>query len=237
MSPISMPRDLESEGFAFVPADEMRPELEQVGALTDWAAFSDSWNNLETDTFMSDKGRYRKRRYGVYTIAVDGTLTREPHQPHFQTTDYNPVNGGIDRWFEPILPEIGSGESLTTILRYCHRLFSGLSSEARTWHVETHQFRIEAHPDQIGQPTPEGMHRDGVDYVLVLMIRRENIASGITSIHDPKHRQLGSFTLTKPFDAAMVDDKKVFHGVTSVTPLDPDRPAYRDVFVATFSQQ
>jgi hypothetical protein len=38
-------------------------------------------------------------------------------------------------------------------------------------------------PDEPGQPTPEGVHRDGVDYVLVLMVRRTNIAQGTTTIH------------------------------------------------------
>ena len=42
---------------------------------------------------------------------------------------------------------------------------------------------------------------DGVDYVLVLLIARRNIASGTTTIHALDHRELGSFTLTEPLDA------------------------------------
>ncbi len=38
----------------------------------------------------------------------------------------------------------------------------------------------------------------------------------------------------EPFDAAIVDDARVLHGVTPVVPLDPSRRAYRDVLVATF---
>ena len=45
------------------------------------------------------------------------------------------------------------------------------------------------------------MHRDGVDYVLVLLIDRRNIGSGETTIHAPDGRTLGAFTLTEPFDA------------------------------------
>jgi hypothetical protein len=104
----------------------------------------------------------------------------------------------------------------------------------RRWHVEVHQFRIEARAGEAGRPTPEGMHRDGVDYVLVLLVRRQNIVSGETSIHDLERRPLGSFTLTEPMDAAWVDDRRVYHGVTPVEPLDPGAPAYRDVLVVTF---
>jgi hypothetical protein len=35
----------------------------------------------------------------------------------------------------------------------------------------------------------------------------------------------------------LVDDSRVYHGVTPVTPLDPARPAYRDVLVVTFRRE
>ena len=78
------------------------------------------------------------------------------------------------------------------------------------------------------------MHRDGVDYVLVLLIRRRNIASGTTGILNLNGDEIGSFTLTDPFDAALVDDARVFHGVTAVQAIDTTQPAYRDVLVVTF---
>ncbi len=102
------------------------------------------------------------------------------------------------------------------------------------WDIEVHQFRIEARPNEAGQPSPEGMHRDGVDWVLVLMVRRENIASGETTIRDLERHLLGSFTLARPMDAAWVDDSRVYHGVTPVEPQDATRPAFRDVLVVTF---
>jgi hypothetical protein len=46
-----------------------------------------------------------------------------------------------------------------------------------------------------------------------------------------------SFTLTEPFDSALVDDHRVFHGVTPVKALDPNRPGHRDVLVVTFKRR
>ncbi len=77
--------------------------------------------------------------------------------------------------------------ALLAILATCHRLFERLTPaplQPDFWHVEIHQFRIEAHAGQEGQPTPEGMHRDGVDWVLVLLVNRVNISEGETSIGD-----------------------------------------------------
>jgi hypothetical protein len=222
------------DGFAFVHAPEMRDSLAPFGPLDDWASFSDSWNDLALDTYMADGGRYRRRRHAVYTATADGVISRQPHQPHFQTLDYNPLHGGIARWFEPVAEAIGSGSSLQTILAFCRTVFGALAPATPTWRIEVHQFRIEARADEAGRPTPEGLHRDGVDYVLVLLVNRRNIASGTTTVHALDGRALGSFTLTQPFDAALLEDARVAHGVTPVAPVDPASPAHRDVLVVTF---
>ena len=79
------------------------------------------------------------------------------------------------------------------------------------------------------------MHQDGVDWVLVLMVRRGEHRQGETSIHGLDRRAAGQLHAgTAPMDAALVDDHRVFHGVTPVEPLDPARPAHRDVLVVTF---
>jgi hypothetical protein len=221
------------DGFAFVHAPDMRAVLESAG-LRDWDAFAKSWDALGVDTYMADGGRYRRRRFAVFRATTEGVV-RKPHQPHYQSRDYNPLNGDIERWFEPVTPAIGAHPALRAILDSCFRLFDGLTPAATrpaSWHVEIHQFRIEAKTGEAGQPTPEG-----VDWVLVLLVDRVNIQSGETTIADPRKRPLGSFTLTDPLDAAVTDDNRVYHGVTPVTPLDPARPGHRDVLVVTFRRE
>jgi hypothetical protein len=227
-----------AEGFAFVHGAATRAMFGQHGSLADWAEFAASWDDLGLDTYMADGGRYRKRRHATLGARAGEPIRRGPHQPHFQSRDYNALNGGIARWFDPVLQEIAAGPSLTTILATSRVLFERLAA-ARDWHrpvwyIEVHQFRIEARSGVEGRPTPEGMHRDGVDYVLVLLIGRRNIQSGVTTIHDTSGRDLGSFTLAEPFDAAWVDDHRMMHGVTPVEPIDPSRSGFRDVLVVTF---
>ncbi len=233
--------DLRKTGFALAEREVMRPLLGDAG-LRDWDSFARSWNDLGPDVYMADGGRYRKRRHAVFAVSADG-IHRQPPQPHYQSRDYNPLNGGVQRWFAPIVVDDGEGSALHAILRLCRDMFDGLTANAGVdagdpgrapWHVEVHQFRIEARAGQPGQPTPEGMHRDGVDWVLVLLVGRQNVASGETRIADLPGNPLGSFTLTDPMDAAWVDDNRVKHGVTAIEPLDPTQPAYRDVLVVTF---
>jgi hypothetical protein len=224
----------EGQGYAFVPGGAMREMLSREGPLDGWDEFAASWDRLPVDPYMADGGRYRRRRYATLDIAPGGPIVEVPHQPHVQSLDYNPLHGGIARWFEPIEPIILAGAPLSAILAFARGLFGRIAVGTPHWRVEVHQFRIEARLGEPGRPTPEGLHRDGVDYVLVLLINRRNIASGVTSIHRLDGATLGRFTLTDPFDAALVDDTRVAHGVTAVEPIDPTAPAYRDVLVVTF---
>jgi hypothetical protein len=237
----SLERLLAGSGYAFVHASTMREALEASGPLLDWPAFAASWDDLELDHYLAERERCRRRRFAVYAIGADGAIERQAHAPHYQQPDYNALFGGLERWFAPIVPEIGGSPTMLTILRFCHRLCRSLAP-VETWHVEAHQFRIEARAEAPGHPTPEGVHRDGVDFALVLLVNRDNIVSGRTTVYDLADpatglragRPLGSFTLTDPFDAAIVDDNRVAHGVTPVAPLDPARPGHRDVLVITF---
>jgi hypothetical protein len=225
---------LGKSGYAFVEAPAMRDSLERCGSLSDWPAFAGSWNDLAIDRYRAEHARDRRRRFAVYAIDRSGSIARQPHQPHYQQPQYNVLFGGIERWFAPMTPEAGASAALDTTLRCADRIFRPLAPAVDRWRVEVHQFRIEARADAPGEPTPEGVHRDGVDFVLVLLVSRENIIRGTTTVYDLDGRALGSFTLTDPLDAALVDDARVAHGVTAIAPLDPARPGYRDVLVATF---
>jgi hypothetical protein len=230
----SLSRALSEPGFAFVPAAGMRSLLQRSGSLVDWTDFAASWNHLDIDAHMADGGRYRRRRHAIYRIEGSGAIVRQQHQPHYQARNYNPLNGGIDRWFSPVTPEIAACASLMTILGLCGNCFGALSPATRAWHVEVHQFRIYAKLGAAGQPTPEGMHQDGVDFVLIVLVDRANVRGGTTTVADLKKRPLGSFVLAQPLDAAWVDDARVCHGVTPIKPLDKTASAHRDALVVTF---
>lgn len=226
---------LTEAGHRFLCRAETLHLLGAHGGLEDWSQFAASWERMPEDGYMADGGRYRKRRHATYAVSgPQGPIIRGPHRPHYQSRDYNPLNGGVERWFEPVEADVGDGATLQTILRFCQATFGALAPEVARWHVEIHQFRVEARSDMAGRPTPEGMHRDGVDYVLVLLVARRNVLSGTTSIHAPDGRDLGSFTLTRPCDASLLDDTRVFHGVTPIAPIDTAQPACRDVLVVTF---
>ena len=224
------------EGFCFIPAPQSTSLLTAFAAA-DWDEFADSWNGMPLDAYMADGGRYRRRRYATLSVNAGAMAAMlEPHQPHYQSTDYNVLNGGVARHYEPVAASVIRGAIMSSLFTLCCEVFNRLAPGTR-WHVEVHQFRIEAHAGEHGQPTPEGVHRDGVDYVMVMMVRRHNIAEGTTTLHGPDGKQLASFTLTEPMDMTLVDDHRCLHGVTPVVPMGDSKPAYRDVLVVTFRKK
>jgi hypothetical protein len=230
-------RELRAAGFARLSG---AATLDFLGgpSSADWRTFAATWEDLGLDLYMADGGRYRRRRHATFRVTENGA-ERQPHQPHFQSRDYNPLNGDIERWFEPIALETERHPILSAILRTCDAVFAHASgrSAPRSWRVEVHQFRIEATGSATGHPTPEGFHRDGVDWVFVMLVDRRNAAEGVTQIGTAEGRPLGSFALTEPGDAIWLDDVRILHGVTPIRPLEPSAPAHRDALVVTFQAE
>ena len=227
------------DDFVFIDSAAAIEVLSAIAGtpVGDDPVFLDSWNRLEQDQYMADGGRYRKRRHATYAVTGAGQRARRmPYQPHYQTVDYNPLNGGVARYFAPILDDLHQSVTLAALLEFGNQVFSQISGNQQ-WHIELHQFRIEARDGRLGRPTPEGVHRDGVDFVLVVMIRRVNIDSGATTIFDLDNRLVGEFTLRNAFDMVMVNDRKLYHGVTPITQIDADQEAFRDVLVITFKNR
>ena len=158
------------------------------------------------------------------------TLNLVPHRAHWQSLDYNALHGGIERWFEPILPVVLNDSAWQGVLFGLANLLSGLKP-VKTWFVEAHQFRIDT-ADGIGRPTPEGAHRDGVDFVAVFLLDRVGIKGGETRIFDAKGSAGLRFTLTQPWSLLLMNDERMIHESTPIQPLVDY--GYRDTLVLTF---
>lgn len=225
-------QQLADKGYVHVDAADFR-RIAHAADPAEFASFAASWDDLARDEYMADGGRYRRRRYAAFEF--HGTQARrKPHQPHFQSIDYNPLNGDKARWFAPATEVLADHPITRSLFALCTELFSALEGDPeQRWEGEFHQFRIEALAGEAGQPTPEGMHRDGVDWVLVMLVDRRNVEAGTTHLVDEAGR-LDSFTLSIPGEAVLLDDRRIRHGVTAIHALDPERPAYRDVLVVTW---
>lgn len=199
------------------------------GSLRTLQALAPSWDDLRPDTYLKDGGHYRKRRHACF-VAEAGSLIQAPHRAHWQSQDYNALHGGMRRWFEPVDPATVAQPAWPALLLALAGRFGALRPEPR-WYIEAHQFRIDT-SDGIGRPTPEGAHRDGVDFVAVLMVGRHGIKGGETRVFQADGPDGQRFTLSEPWSMLLLDDARVIHESTPITPLEGS--GHRDTLVLTY---
>jgi len=217
---------LRQQGYAVLSPQGVAQLCGCSGAELD--ALRPAWNDLAPDTYLKDGGRYRQRRHASFVVA-GGRLTQAPHRAHWQPLEYNALHGGMQRWFEPVQPQVVAQPAWTRLLHTVAGV-AGTLKGAQPWYLEAHQFRIDT-AGGIGRPTPEGAHRDGVDLVAVLLLAREGIKGGETRVFQADGPAGQRFTLTEPWSALLLDDERVIHETTPIQPLGES--GYRDTLVIT----
>ncbi|MFE7653633.1 2OG-Fe dioxygenase family protein [Streptomyces bottropensis] len=229
---IASSAELQERGWLLQPTEAVSRTIGAGDA--DWASYAAHWDDLVLDTFMKDGGTYRYRRYGHFRLDAHG-LTLLPHAPYRQETSVNPLNGGLDRHFEPLTTSFLEDPLTTRIVLMLAEIVSAAEGIGE-WDVKLHPFRIVTGTEQVGRPAPQGRHRDGSSFVSSLLVRRSNVEGGESSLHTDDDEQLLRSTLSAPGDQLLVDDRRVLHDVTDLRPVDPALPAFRDVLIVDFDR-
>jgi hypothetical protein len=220
---------LQAAGYAL-----LAPDTASAALTLDLAALHDlreSWDRLPRDAYLRDGGHYRARRHSCFVQTPgSGVLQAVPQRAHWQPTSYNALHGGMKRWFEPIEASVTASPAWVRLLVSLGELFGRVHPVAR-WYVEAHQFRIDT-SGGIGRPTPEGAHRDGVDFVAVVLIARRAVRGGETRVF----QALGScgerFTMEEPWTMLLMDDARVIHETTPIQGREGE--GFRDTLVLTY---
>ncbi len=231
----SISEELASQGYSILQGLSVKNaswEAILQASSTDLQRFLQSWDDLPEDNFLSDGGHYRFRRYSVFNCLEGSQLELLPHEAHYQSTYRNNMNGGIYREFEAFDKTTIANPLLNKLINFVAEKVS-FGSEKK-WRIQAHQFRIVANAGEAGQPTPEGIHRDGADFILIMVLNRHNITGGVNHIYDDGRRLVFGGILENTGDAVLLDDRKVWHGVSEVYPEAESEPAHRDVLVLTF---
>ncbi len=220
-------RALAEAGYAVLAPQEL---LRVAGcAAGDFDGLIPAWDRLELDHHLRDGGHYRQRRHSCFRVKGD-RAEPVPHRAHWQSEDYNALHGGIERWFEPLEDDFSRSGAFERLLVGLGSVFGALLP-GDIWHVEAHAFRIDT-TGGIGRPTPEGAHRDGVDFVAVVLIARVDIKGGETRVFEAHGPAGQRFTLTEPWSALVLDDSRVVHETTPIQPIDD--AGHRDTLVLTY---
>lgn len=187
--------------------------------------FKQFFNDLPVDPYV--KGKYRFRRLSRFT-AAGNELVKLPHGYLFQSKEYNPLVGDIKREFAEI------DDALTQLDDFKKLVFAFI--DACKLHPESeigvHQIRTTCSLNNFGNPAPEGIHRDGTDFIGIFCVNRENIQGGETHLYVEKKEKPVFKKILNPGELLLVNDREFFHFTTPIKPTS-DAQGVRDVFVLT----
>jgi hypothetical protein len=230
--PVSQLEQLERNGYLYQEAHDVFRE--SLISFQSYPEFSSFWNKLDNDNFMLDGGSYRQRKFGVfkYDPSSINPLEYLGNDDFYQEKDTNILNGGIKRKFSGLDEDFASSDVLKKIISY------DLSKLPKRYlinilKINIHQIRINSTSSTTGNPTPEGIHQDGHDYVAQHLIAKHNVTGGESTIYDQRKQPLFSKTLSLPLQTIFVKDPKVFHGVSPITP--EINSGYRDMLLIDFN--
>ncbi len=215
----------------------VRDELLRDG--DDWTEFSRFWQNLPRDPHMGDGGTYRRRKYSPLTHdSVEGTVRMSIEDSFLQSKEINKLNGGVVRRFEPIDPNLPETAVFQRMLAHftarIQESAPGDEPAVPVRRINIHQHRVVATAAEAGKPTPEGIHRDGVDHIVMMLVAREGIDGGVSTLYDNSEQPILSHTLTNPGDYIFLDDHTCLHSVSPVQVAAPHSEGHRDMFFMEF---
>ncbi|NER92269.1 MAG: 2OG-Fe dioxygenase family protein [Symploca sp. SIO1B1] len=189
------------------------------------------FDSLPLDRYI--KGSYRYRRFSRFSVS-GSNITRLPHANFYQNLNDNKLLGGIQRSYQELKQDLVRERDFVSLLikfsSYCQT-----QSDIQSMEIGVHQIRITCSSGQSGNPTPEGIHRDGVDTIGILCVNQHEIKGGITSLFYPDKESLTFKSKLNPGELLIVNDKQLWHYTSPITPVTLSDPGFRDVLVMTYS--
>ncbi|MGQ4645975.1 2OG-Fe dioxygenase family protein [Lyngbya aestuarii] len=183
------------------------------------------FTNLPTDPYI--KGNYRSRRLSRFTISGD-ELIKLPHGYLYQSKNYNPLVGDVKREFAELEDALIEHETFQHLVL----AFSDSCKLHPETEIGVHQIRTTCSPQNYGNPAPEGIHRDGTDFIGIFSVDRDNIQGGETHLYIAKREKPVFSKILHPGELLLVNDHEFFHFTTPIKPI-AESSGTRDVFVLT----
>jgi len=243
---------LKSEGYALLDSEFFGGSDPEIRCARD--EFAQSCQDLPRDEQAGNHNRYR--RYGNFVLLPwSGTLEAVPPvwndrkkqlvSNYMQSPQLNPEYNGQLRFFAPLT----DGQAKNGFLR--HAIMTSFRSiewqhPSQPVSIGCHLIRLEATLELAGISSPDLVHRDGEPFTVAALIDRQGVIGGENLITVPevanRHPSeikdeaiIERFTLDRPWDGWIVDDKRVAHYVSPVTVADGHQRGARTVVLIDFT--
>lgn len=220
---------LENTGFAEIPPEFYRLSSNDNHFLED---LQETYRSLPAD--LNGGNRFRTYNYWNWRQEDDDFLKNKSKE-YWQSSEYNYVDGGATRVFEPISDRVSENPLVKFLLKKDIELAkqTGVVEFDETLIMINHQIRYAAKMNQASVASPIWLHRDDEPLIFIHLINMTDNALGADLVIAPDHRTVSHvIRLNKPFQTLLLT-KKDLHALTPLGSAD-GKPACRDVFLVPF---
>ncbi len=218
------------KGYIITPGEDLAGVV-KLGEPA-WEEFTAFWDDLGEDRYLKGDYMWRYRRYGQLGFVPEtGRIWLREHIPYFQSSDINSYVGGIAREFAPLTDELVTNEIFQDLVRGTFDM-AAFDDEYRDaeWTVEVSVFRVRVEGARVVEPTPEGIHRDGVPFGVIHLINRVGIEGAVSHVYSLDEELLDVGVLKEPMDSLYAWDNRVLHYATPLY-ASTMQEGHRDVLI------
>lgn len=212
-----------------------KASIQDVGInLNKLTHFTKSYDNLVVEQGRVIKGLpTRLRRYANFTI------TKAKYENLFQQNEKTEFKQDVSderketRIFHPMEKHLLEDEIIKTMLSNMTDMVWEIHPDVIELEMSLHQVRILSYPTIIGDNAPEGIHQDGADVIVPVIVfnRSPHIKGGVSRIYDDDAKTLIDETIVKEGEFNFMQDRVLWHDVTKLI-LDSsegNKIGYRDI--------
>ena len=191
-----------------------------------------SFVNLPYDKYEKSKGYYfRFRRFSKFYI-INDSISFISDTKFFQAKQLNRYAGGLKRKFLPIEDKIKF-----KMVELFKNNFLGTLNNKKKMEIGLHQLRIKCGKNFVGYPVPEGWHKDGFNFVILINFGSKNITGGVTRIKEKLNDNKDTFSsFLEKGEFIFTNDKKLFHYTDPINVKKQNVEGSRDTLVITIKQ-
>ncbi|MBG5949688.1 MULTISPECIES: 2OG-Fe dioxygenase family protein [Proteus] len=239
--------------YVFIPQNIVIDLIKQLGAEEkDINALMEYGDYLAQDPTLS----FRHSRTGRYLFDNDmETISRLEYQPFVLTEEDGFIreDSGAQRHFRALDDRWQSNTAYQAILKLKMLLIQGntftprhLTDQNSPKSISTvFHLRLIAQPDSLSELSIEGVHKDGVDHTMIVMMNKNNVKdnTGALRVHSPKEaigtpwqeinpeNVLYEHNNAQYLDVLLIADNELNHSGTPIFTHDNKNQAYQDFIV------
>lgn len=191
-----------------------------------------SYNNLSIDLVNENNIPIRLRKFAKFKINIDNTQNKfdiyhiNCNKFKQNVNDFRKNERIFDFIDESVLKSEFIINFIGQISSYAYLDKNDIN--IKNINVSLHQVRQICYPGIESHNSPEGIHRDGADYIVsAFIINKSNISGGNSIIYDKNKKEIFKKELNE-YEGIFQEDKKLWHYVEPINSIN-NKIGYRDI--------